>query len=368
MQEIHHGNGSQVEIDRIHSAEWNEMISLFDDASIHQTWSAALVTKGGNNISHLVLKKDNEVIGICQVTLRQLPAIKAGIAEAYNGPLWKRKGQSVSFERFTEMIQALRQEYVTNRGMVLRIRPNEFLNDDHACGHILKSAGFSKNMQFPQQRTLVLNLSHDLDTLRGNLSDSWRLHLNRAEKQNLTVVEGTGDDLYGAFLAQMKDMLVRKKFVPIVNYDQYREVQRQLPDHLKMKIFVALQDGISLGSIVVSAIGDTGVFLFGASGNQGLKSHASNLLHWRALCWLKQCNYKQYDLGGIDPQGNPGTYQFKRGLAGAFGEDRHRIPQFELVSGLINKTLIKAVYLYKNSSALPHSSIAKNILRKFADT
>jgi lipid II:glycine glycyltransferase (peptidoglycan interpeptide bridge formation enzyme) len=177
-------------------------------------------------------------------------------------------------------------------------------------------------------------------------------------------VEGTNDELYDTFLEQMAEMLSRKGFVPRVNYKQYRTIQAQLPDHLKMKIMVALQDGKSVCSIVVSALGDTGIFLFGASGNEGLRSYASHMLHWRVICWLKQCNHKRYDLGGIDPKENPGTYQFKRGLAGRLGEDRFRMNQFIFGSGLINRVfigLVKLATMHRRWAAFVRALIAKRL-------
>ena len=40
------------------------------------------------------------------------------------------------------------------------------------------------------------------------------------------------------------------------------------------------------------------------------------LLQWRVLQWLQQRGARVYNLHGIDPEANPGTYHFKAGLAG----------------------------------------------------
>jgi hypothetical protein len=32
--------------------------------------------------------------------------------------------------------------------------------------------------------------------------------------------------------------------------------------------------------------------------------------------WLKERGVRWYDLGGIDPEGNPGVYHFKKGFSG----------------------------------------------------
>ena len=40
--------------------------------------------------------------------------------------------------------------------------------------------------------------------------------------------------------------------------------------------------------------------------------------------WIKEKGLRYYDLNGINPETNPGTYHFKRGLAGKKGRWRPR--------------------------------------------
>jgi hypothetical protein len=47
-----------------------------------------------------------------------------------------------------------------------------------------------------------------------------------------------------------------------------------------------------------------------------LKSKGAYLLHWTMIQWLKSNGVRWYDLGGIDPEGNPGVYSFKKGFSG----------------------------------------------------
>jgi FemAB family len=63
-------------------------------------------------------------------------------------------------------------------------------------------------------------------------------------------------------------------------------------------------------------MGDSAVYLLGATNDDGLNSKGAYLLQWTLIRWLKENGAKWYDLGGIDPEGNPGVYHFKRGLSG----------------------------------------------------
>ncbi|OGL43418.1 MAG: hypothetical protein A2W05_01735, partial [Candidatus Schekmanbacteria bacterium RBG_16_38_10] len=267
-----------AEIDQADKNKWTELLTLFDDASIHQTWSAGSIMKGEGNLSHIVLKKGNEIVGICQVTLTMVPLFNIGVADVYNGPIWRKKGCDADIEIFCQMIASLKHEYALNRKLFLRIWPNEFDDGRDEFSTILERLGFRRNISVPHQRTLLLDISTSLEILRKNLGKTWRYDLMRAEKDNLCVTEGTGDDLYEVFLIQLGEMLGRKGFMPRVNYDKYRIIQKELPESLKMKIMVAEVQGRPVCSIICSAIGNTGIFLFGATADEGLKSNASKLL------------------------------------------------------------------------------------------
>jgi hypothetical protein len=320
--------GYSVEIDQIERPPWDEALQLFADASIHQTWAAGEVMKGRENLSHLVLRSGSDILAMCQITVKRMPLLNGGVADAFSGPLWRRKGEDAHLDRFSLMIRALKDEYASHRGCILRVWPNEFRDDRNECAAVLRSLGFLENASAPLRRTLLLDLEPPLDVLRRNLGNTWRLHLNRSEKSALSVVEGTEDGLYQIFLTHLREMIARKQFVPQVHYDKFRAIQNELPDDLKMRIMVAFLDGKPVSSIVCSAVGDSAVYLFGATANDGLKTHASNLLHWRMIQSLKANGNTRYDLGGIAPEHNPGTYQYKRGLGGKLAHDRTRLGEF----------------------------------------
>src|SRR5436189_1342 len=83
-----------------------------------------------------------------------------------------------------------------------------------------------------------------------------------------------------------------------------------------MKIMLCKSGDEHCAGLVCSAIGKTAIYLFGATSNAGMKSRGSYLLHWKLIEWLKQNRFSVYDLHGINPVRNPGTYKFKNDLAG----------------------------------------------------
>jgi len=302
-----------VEIDRIGKAEWSELLQNFDDATVYQTWSYGAVRWSEDRLSHLVLKKGMEIIGLAQLTIMKFPVLGVGIAYIPWGPVWQKQGSGRDVNNLRYMIRALREEFVVRRGLFLRILPNEFQTDVNGIRTTFEEEGFQWKPY--AYRTILLDLTPSLGDLRKGLSQHWRRHLNRAEKNNLEIIEGDSDELYQTFLHLLKGLLARKQFVPGVDYDKFREIQKDLPNPLKMKIMICRYEGEPASVMINSAVGNTGIYLFGATGNKGLKLSGSYLLFWRTIEWLKLNGYRCFDLCGVNSQKNPGVYRFKAGLS-----------------------------------------------------
>ena len=53
-----------------------------------------------------------------------------------------------------------------------------------------------------------------------------------------------------------------------------------------------------------------------ATGDEGLQARGSYLLQWHALQRLQEQGREWYDLGGVNPEINPGVFTFKSGMGG----------------------------------------------------
>lgn len=309
----------QVEIDRATPAEWSEMLDLFDDANIYHTWSYGAVRWGRKNLSHLVQRRNDEVVGLAQLRIVRPTNLKFGMAYLRWGPICHRQGSELDAEVFLRMASALREEYVCERRLLLQILPNAFIGSPRA--EIFQSA-FSTFAQEPSNsanvyRTFVLDLAPSLEELRGNLDKKWRNQLTRSEKNGLKVVAGSGTDEYRIFCEMYKQMRNRKTFETTVDIEEFGRIQEDLPKTQRMRISICEQEGKPVAGIVASAIGDSAIYLLGATSDDGLNAKGSYLLQWTLIQWLKENGVKWYDLGGIDPEGNPGVYHFKSGFSGA---------------------------------------------------
>jgi hypothetical protein len=164
----------------------------------------------------------------------------------------------------------------------------------------------------------------------------WHRYLKVAERNNLEIVEGFTDDLFEEFIGIYRELVSRKAFTEPNDIREFRLIQRRLPQNLKMKILLCKADGRLCAGLICSAIGDTAIYLYGATSNAGLKSRGSYLLHWRLIEWLKENGIATYDLHGINPTTNPGTYKFKADLCGSNGQDVHFLGQYDSCTSLLS--------------------------------
>ena len=334
----------RAEVDGIDKAEWLSLLPKFEDAMIYQTWSYGEIRWSRRNLSHLVLKTNGKIVSIAQARIVKPPFLKCGIAYVAWGPVWRLRGQEPDLEIFRQMVVALKREYIGLRGLYLRILPNEIDGDPNpdagAIHDIFADEGFTRKPT--SSRTLLLDITPSQDEIRRNLTVGWRNRLSAAEKKGLKLIEGTGDDLYAAFSVLYHQILDRKGFVPGVDIDEFRQIQKDLPEPLKMKIIVCESEGEPVAALICSLVGNTGIYVLGATGNNGMKLQGSYLLHYRMIEWLKQRHARWYDLGGINPEKNPGTYHFKAGLAGKDGKEVYLLGQFDNCQSLMSAFLVRA--------------------------
>jgi hypothetical protein len=303
-------------VDNITESEWNSLLEQFADASIYQTWAYGAVSWGERHLSHLVLLRDKAPVAIAQLRIVRVPLVTAGIAYLRWGPVCTPEGGSRDPAVWQAAIDALIEEYVNRRGLMLRVLPLLFSQDvmAPALTEICDRAGFA--FEAGRYRTLRVDLSHGVEQLRSRLAHKWRNQLNAAERNDLQVEEGTDDALYDEFTRTYDEMMARKRFDTTVSVSDFRRIQRRLPASQKMCVLIARKAGRSVSGLVASSIGSMGIYLLGATGDEGMKAKGSYLLQWHLLRRLKANGCGSYDLGGINRDMNPGVYHFKKGLGG----------------------------------------------------
>ena len=292
--------GYQVEVDRAGPADWAAMLDLFQDANFYQTWSYGAVRWKRDNLSHLVVKKDDEVLGMAQLRIVQPMRLRFGVAYLRWGPLWSRRRGELNPEVTAYVAQALEEEYVRKRGLLLRVLPNAFAGSERAV--LFQSAFFRFRSESPPHgntyRTFIVDLAPPLEELRRKLDKKWRNALSRSEKNGLEVVEGNGIEEYRIFSQMYLEMLKRKGFETTVSIEEFGRIYEDLPKNHRMQTLICLQAGVPVAGIVSSAMGDSAIYLLGATSDRGLTANGGYLLQWTWIRRLKERGFRWYDLGG----------------------------------------------------------------------
>jgi lipid II:glycine glycyltransferase (peptidoglycan interpeptide bridge formation enzyme) len=173
------------------------------------------------------------------------------------------------------------------------------------------------------------------------LERKWRNCLTKAEQNGLEIVEGADDGLFAEFIEIYQELVRRKGFKVPNDINEFRMIQRDLPGNFKMRIFLCRMRGAPTAGAVCAAIGETGLYIFGATNAEGLTSKSSYLVQWKALQALKSSGCNFYNLNGINPLKNPGTYHFKAGVANKNGKDVHYLGRFDCYSSAAKARLAR---------------------------
>jgi len=309
-------NTIRTEITLKSETEWLSIIEQFEDANFYQTRTFGKHSLGGSELEHFIVKHNGKIIGAAEVRILTVKFLKRGIAYIRWGPLWKLKNHENDFGKLLLILKELRKEYVIKRKLKLRIFPECYKNGSGFLIDIYRKAGFKLNKNSSAEKTIILDIRPELNTIKNNFKRKWRANLKKAEKNNIEIIEGYGNDLFERFFSIYQEMHKLKNFKENIDVKSFAEMQHELPDKYKMRVFLARHNGKPAAALVGTAIGKTGICLLAASNKLGREVRASFKLHLRMIKWLKEMGCDYYDVGGIDKEKNPGGYRFKSGMNG----------------------------------------------------
>jgi hypothetical protein len=350
----------RAEVDRMTSIEWSRMLDLFADANLYQTWSYGAVRWGRKNLSHLVLKCNGEVVAMAQLRIIRPANLRFGLAYLRWGPLCHRRGMQLNPEVTNRMAHALQEEYVAKRRLWLRVLPNAWVGSRRAELYESAFHNFSRAAG-NADRTFVLDLRLSLEELRKKLDRKWRNQLSAAERNGLRVTRGRGPDEFRTFNRMYQQMRDRKSFDTSVDINEFGKIQESLPEHERMQILICEKEGVPVAGVVASPMGESAIYLLGATSDEGLKAKGSYLLQWTLIQWLKETGVQSYDVGGIDPERNPGVFHFKKGLS---GDDVSFMPLLETCDSLFSCALVRGGMAIHNKIQRIRAIRAPNLKRR----
>ena len=291
----------------------------FSDASIYQTWAYGATRWGERNLSHVVMRKGGRTLAVAQVRILRAPAVPLGVAYQRWGPLFQRNDLSPDPSVIQAMFESLSGGNIASAEVwPSKSYPTHTLDAALATTwrQLSPNAVSTRSPPFPATGHSMVDLAPDGKMIRKRLDQKWRNQLNGSEKNGLRLEVADDPRAYDEFTRLYEEMRRHKGFDSTVDVGEFERIQEALPSARRMKVFLASKDGHVVGALVCSLMGDTAVYLLGATNLRARELKASYFLHWQAMLWLKSQGARWYDLGGIDPVANAGGYHFKSGFGG----------------------------------------------------
>ena len=321
------GKGYTAEVDGIDKPSWHGLLREFDDATYYQTWSYGERFWGNGHLSHVILRREGRAVALAQLRVMRFPALRAGAAYLNWGPLWRWSAEAENTVHFRYMLRALFNEYVLRRNYVLRILPKiPAAPDNEKLKAIFLDEGYRYSPD--SLRTFIVDLRPPLEEIRQNLHRSWKRSLKFSEEQGLEVVEAQEPGQFALVSALNKEMRDRKQFFG-GDISGALEVNSDLPAELRLKVLLCSHQGEPVAALGWSQFGKLCLPILSGTGHKALPYKASFLLFWRMVQYAKEHGADSCDMAGVHEKRNPGSYFFKKGLAGKDAEEVAYIGQFD---------------------------------------
>jgi peptidoglycan pentaglycine glycine transferase (the first glycine) len=291
------------------------------------------------------------ILAAAQILLRSLPLIGRSIAYVPKGPILDWGNTALCQEFFSALHPLLRSRRVA----VLRIDPDlpesitspadgdeEGNESAPATGNVdasaslgnlysvaeglavmeqLRALGFRRVEDSIQpRRTIAIDLIPDEKTISLRQKPKWRYNAGLAARKGVTIREATSLDDLRRWYDLMGVTSERDRFA-VHTYDYYKKAWEAMRPASQARLLLAEHQSKLLAGIYITLVGREGIYLYGASGNEGRNLMPNHLLQWEAMKWCKAQGATLYDLWGIADSANPndpmaGVSRFKRGWGG----------------------------------------------------
>lgn len=166
-------------------------------------------------------------------------------------------------------------------------------------------------------RTIWIDLTGGREAVSRKLDKQWRYGVGRAQRMGVTVDTSPSDQDLADFFALCRSISERKRFDLSGSSALMRHLLAMPNAAAEARLFLARYRGrIGAGAFVIRC-GRSLHFVWGGTDRGAADARVGEAVQWAAIEWGLAQGCTRYDLEGIDPVGNPGTYAFKKKMGGA---------------------------------------------------
>ena len=287
-------NGGDIVWRRADRDEWDDLVVSIGGHPLQTTvWGDCRKIVDGIDDLKLTAFQNKTIVGLARVELRS-SRILGKIGWVPQGPVMGNLSNRAALE------ESLRTE--------------------------LKNLGFAFFATSPWQitkdrnqnrQTIQIDLSLGESQLLKNLDSQWRYGIRKARKMGLEVRFTEEDDEIGQFFNLCEKIGKMKAFAVPGSRELLLKLIHSLPSRaVEVRFFAARSEANLAGGVVVMRCGENIHYLWGGIDRDYSKFRPGEAVQWAVIEWGLAAGCKVYDLEGIDPIKNPGTYKFKKKMGG----------------------------------------------------
>jgi len=166
-------------------------------------------------------------------------------------------------------------------------------------------------------RTIWIDLSRGRDQLWAGLQKKWRHGVGYAARSGVQVSTTRDPERVREFYRLCQSVSQVKGFsLPASESLMWTLLGAPEDGPVSSHLFAAIGEGrLAAGAFIIKCGGHIHYF-WGATDRELAKLRPGEALHWAVIEWAISQGCTLYDLEGIDPVGNAGTYEFKKKMGG----------------------------------------------------
>ncbi len=282
-------------LQQIEDSTWDAFVTTHPAAHLLQShgWGALKGRFEWDTERVALTNIDGSIQAGALLLLRKIGWKGIGIKLGYvpKGPLVNWQDRAETRAVFEEIEAVCRRRGAA----ILKIEPD--LPDSATNRALLQSYGFRPSLQTVQPRSsTIIDISDSEEAILARMKQKWRYNVRLSEKKGITVRPATPADLpvFNQLMATTGD---RDGFS--VHSADYYDLAYRLFVPNQAVYLLAEFEGTPIAAIVVTCVGKTGIYLWGASGDKERNRMPNHGLQWAGIRWAKALGATHYDFWGI---------------------------------------------------------------------
>ncbi len=292
--------------------EWESLVAMLPTFSVYASWGwGEYKQRSGWQINRIgIYNDDNSFLGAFQ--LQKQVKFRFITIVFIQGGIHLKKLSDVHYH---DVLDAFMLKYVkSGKNVIVVINHQSGALQDAELG--LLRAGFSPVINSSSYTYLLDSYN---DAINGKaLSKNWAHNLKRALNNKLLTTEWIDKPeerkrSFNALEGFYAELVTRKQFSNAIDFNKARDI---IIEDENYKIIEAKLEGKVVAVRVGYFSTDHALDFLAASGEAAKNTYANYLLLKKMIDLAAENGKKYFDCGGINPSGNIGVYNFKKGLGG----------------------------------------------------